>query len=510
MKINQLKAGVILNYISQAISILTGLLYTPVMLRFLGQSEYGLYQLVFSVVSYLSLLSLGFGAGYVRFYSRYKADGSSEQIARLNGMYMTVFGTISLICLFLGSLLVFKIDSVFGSGLTPAELDKARVLMGLMVINISLTFINSVFSNNITVHERFFFHRGVNLIHIVLNPFVTLPLLFLGLGSVAITVVNTVFTVAILVVNIFYCIKNLKMKFSFTAFDWSLMKEIWTFTVFVFIMIIVERINVNMGKFLLGRLEGTVSVAVYGVASQINILYINFSTAISCMFIPRVNFIVSENRDEKELSVLFSKVGRIQFLVICLIVSGFVIYGREFIDLWAGEGYAGSYWVCVILMVSNFIPLVQNLGLEIQKAKNLHKVSAVVLLIVAVANVFISIPLIRMYSYIGAAIGTALVTVVGNVLFMNWYYYKKIGLDIWHFWKEILKFAPALMASAICGELVRRFLLPGAGFAYLAANILVYCVIFVVFFWLFGMNDFEKNLIKKPIGGILRKLKRKA
>ena len=84
MKINQLKMGVIFNYTSQTISILTGLLYTPVMLRLLGQSEYGLYQLVYSVVSYLSLLSLGFGSGYVRFYSRYKAQNDSDQIARLN------------------------------------------------------------------------------------------------------------------------------------------------------------------------------------------------------------------------------------------------------------------------------------------------------------------------------------------------------------------------------------------------------------------------------------------
>lgn len=67
---NQRKMGVILTYTSEAIKILTGLLYTPIMLRLLGQSEYGLYQLVYSVVSYLSLLSMGFGSSYLRFYSK--------------------------------------------------------------------------------------------------------------------------------------------------------------------------------------------------------------------------------------------------------------------------------------------------------------------------------------------------------------------------------------------------------------------------------------------------------
>lgn len=59
MKINQLKAGVILSYISLAAGSIISVIYTPVMLRILGQSEYGLYSLASSVTAYLSLFSLG-------------------------------------------------------------------------------------------------------------------------------------------------------------------------------------------------------------------------------------------------------------------------------------------------------------------------------------------------------------------------------------------------------------------------------------------------------------------
>ncbi len=65
---NQRKVGVLLSYISQGIHILSGILYTPIMLRMLGQSEYGLYTLVSSVVSYLGLLNFGFASSYIRFY----------------------------------------------------------------------------------------------------------------------------------------------------------------------------------------------------------------------------------------------------------------------------------------------------------------------------------------------------------------------------------------------------------------------------------------------------------
>ena len=89
MKVSEKKAGVILSYTGQIVKILVNLLYTPIMLRLLGQSEYGLYQLVYSVVSYLSLLSLGFGSSYMRYYSQFKAKNDDDEIARLNGMFLT-------------------------------------------------------------------------------------------------------------------------------------------------------------------------------------------------------------------------------------------------------------------------------------------------------------------------------------------------------------------------------------------------------------------------------------
>ena len=66
---NQLKAGVVLSYITTAVSIVIQLVYMPVMIKLLGQSEYGLYSLVSSVVSYLSLFSLGFSGAYVRCFA---------------------------------------------------------------------------------------------------------------------------------------------------------------------------------------------------------------------------------------------------------------------------------------------------------------------------------------------------------------------------------------------------------------------------------------------------------
>ena len=71
---NQLKAGVILSYLQMALNIIIGLAYTPIMIRTLGQSEYGLYNTISSTISMLSILSLGFNSGYIRYYAKYKKE----------------------------------------------------------------------------------------------------------------------------------------------------------------------------------------------------------------------------------------------------------------------------------------------------------------------------------------------------------------------------------------------------------------------------------------------------
>ena len=158
---NQKKAGVMLSYATEAVKILTALLYTPVMLRLLGQSEYGLYQLAHSVVSYLALLNLGFTAAYARYYFRTKTNGTSEDVARLNGMFMTVFLVISAIAALCGGVLIRNIRVIFASGLTEGEYRTARVLMCLMVFNLCVSFPCSVFDCILSTHERFFFQRTI-------------------------------------------------------------------------------------------------------------------------------------------------------------------------------------------------------------------------------------------------------------------------------------------------------------------------------------------------------------
>lgn len=492
---NQKRAGVILSYISEAVKILTSLLYTPIMLRLLGQSEYGLYQLVNSVVSYLGLLSFGFTAAYVRYFSLAKAKGSEKEVERLNGMFMTIFLIIALIAAIFGGIMIRNIQGIFSTGLTEQEYGTARILMAFMVFNLCISFPNSVFNCIISAHERFFFQRMLTVVQNLLNPFLTLPLLLMGFGSIGMVAVSTVISVAKIGLDAWYAFKKLRVRFAFDHFDFIIFRDLGKFTFFIFLNQIIDQVNWSVDKYLLGRMLGTAAVAVYGLGAQINTMYVQLSTAISSVFAPQINRIVAERNDNHELSELFIKVGRIQFMLLSLILSGYIFMGRPFMELWGGsKAYGESYYVALLLMIPVTVPLIQNLGIEIQRAKNMHQTRSIVYFCIAIANIFLSIPLIRLYGSSGAALGTALSLLTGNILFMNWYYDRKIGLEIPAFWKSILSVFPAFVLPVLCGLVIRHFIRINSWFS-LFVSAVIYGSVFCASVWLRGMNPEEKKMV---------------
>lgn len=503
MKVNQLKAGVALSYTSMGLGFAISIIYTPIMLRLLGQSEYGLYNLVSSVVAYLGLLNFGFGSSYIRYYSRYKGTEDSKNVAKLNGMFLIVFSFLGFIALLAGILLIFYSDIIFGSKITDNELSKAKILLIIMVINIAISFPNIVFNAHITANEKFVFQKTLQIIKIVGNPFVVLPVLFLGYGSIGMAFVTTILNILVEISNIIFCFKRLNIKFTFRNFDLSLMKEMSIFSSFIFINMIIDQINWNVDKFILGRYHGTIIVAVYGLAAQISMYYKSFSSAISNVFIPKIHRIVIVSNNNSELTELFTKVGRIQFIILSAIAIGLIFFGRPFINMWAGSNYDNSYPILLMLLLPLTIPLIQNTGISIQRAKNMHQFRSWIYLLIAVLNIIITIPLAKAYGGFGAAIGTSISLIIGNGFIMNWYYHTKIGLDMKYFWLQIVRFMPSLVFPLLTGIFINIYvnLYKIEYFLFYGS---IYLVVFLISMWFLGLNRYEKNLIKKPIANILK------
>ena len=503
---NQIKIGAMLSYAIIIVNMVIGIVYTPILTSKLGQAEYGLYSLVTSVISYLTILDFGFGNAIIIYTARYKESKQKEKEEKLHGMFLIIYTIIGIIAGVIGTILWLNVDKLFRSSMTIEELQKAKVLMGILTLNLVVTFPLSIFSSIITAYEKFTFSKTLNLIRIILNPIVMLILLQFGYKSIALVILNTVLNIGTLLLNYIYCKTKIKIKLTFGKIDTKLLKEIMAYSVWIFLNSIMDKINWNVDQFILGTISGTTVVAIYSVASQLNQMYLNFSTAISGVMLPKVAKMEEQNATGEEFTQIFIKTGRIQYIVMALIMSGFILYGQEFINLmWVGTQYSEAYIIACILMIPLTIPLIQNVGLNIIQAKNQYKFRVIILLVFAIFNLIITIFLSKLYGGIGAAIGTAISIICGQIIFMNIFYYKKTHIDIPEFWKNILKMTIPVFIVSLIGFAIKK-IIPIDNNLKLIFQILIYIILYAFTMWNFGTNQYEKNLFKKPIKVIIKKL----
>ena len=167
MKTNsQIQIGIVLSYVATAINSIITLAFTPLVIRLLGKSEYGLYNISNSVVSYLGLLSFGFSNSFIRFYTRAKKEKDEDEVARVNGVFMIIFTAIAVLAVVAGTVIVMNLDIIFGAKLSAEELQRSRILIGILVVNIAITFPAYVYEANVMANERYLFQKVIYIIKI--------------------------------------------------------------------------------------------------------------------------------------------------------------------------------------------------------------------------------------------------------------------------------------------------------------------------------------------------------
>ena len=497
-QINQLRAGVILSYINLALGSIIPMLYTPVMLKLLGQSEYGLYSLSNSVISYLSLLSFGLGGTIIRYIAKYRAENDKNSIEKLFGFSIKLFCGLAVVVLIVGFIITFNVETIFHRGLTAKEIDKVHILVFIMTINTALSFPNSVFSSVILAYERYVFRRVVDMFSTVIAPLVNIVVLYLGYASVGMSLVSTIIQILMLCVNIFYCIEKMRISPKRGRLSGDLIKEIFKFSAYSFLGSIVDMLFWSTDKVILGMLASSIAVAVYNVGGTFNNIVMNLSTSISGVLMPKITGMVVKEAKGEELTELFIRVGRLQYIIIALVVSGFIVFGRSFIILWAGSEYINAYWIAILTLFPLCIPLIQNTGVSIVVAQNKHKFRSIVYLLIAILNVISTYCVVPYWGEIGAAFCSCISYLLGQGIIMNWFYYKKIGIDIPSFWRNIASMSVIPGGMLMIGIVVFKKI-EVLNWSVFFIGVAVYTLVYCAGMYIFSLNNYEKDIIRKPL-----------
>ena len=498
---NQVKAGAILNYAIIALNTIVGLAYTPYMLRCLGQNEYGLYSLVASIIAYLTLLDFGFGNAIIRYTAKFRAEGKRQEQWEMFGMFLIVYAIIGFIAFLGGLCLYFNVDLLFDRTMTIDDLVQARIMMLLLTINLTFTFPLSIFGSIITAYENFVFQRTISILRIILSTVVLIFVLSIGYKAVSLVIVQTTFNIITLIINYLYCIRKLQIHIKFGRFNWPFIKEISIYSFWIFLNAIMDKIYWGTGQFVLGAISGTTAVAIFSVAILLEQMYMQFSVAIVSVLLPKLTSMVTLNCNNKDISALFIKTGRIQCLIMSLILSGFIIFGQSFISLWAGSEYLESYWISLIFFIALFIPLIQNTGVAILQARNQLKFRSCLYIVISLLSLIFQIILSNQMGVLGCAISIGTALILGQGLVMNVYYAAKQHIAIIDFWKDISKmlFVPIVLTSI---GLWISSLFHDPSLLTILLEIVIFTIIYVLLSWFITMNNYERQLLST----ILKKL----
>ena len=500
-RVNELKAGALLSYVNLAITCIIPLFYTPIMLRILGQAEYGLYSLSNSVISYLGLLTFGMGMTVMRYITKYRAENDKDGLNRVMGLFTIIYVLFAVLACIVGCILAFGAKSFFSEGLNLVETQKLRILILLMTVSTAISFPVSVFASAILSFEKYIFRRSIEILGTIMAPLLNLVVLYAGYGSIGMAVAGTLLQVAYAPIYVLYCSKRLNIRLKFGKVSISFLKEIFGFSAVVFISSIADLLFWSTDKVLIGAVLGAAAVGVYNIGGVFTSMLQNMASAISNVFFPRVTTMVIQKASTKELSEILIRIGRVQYLLVSLILSGYIVFGIPFIHFWSGDEYRDAFWVALVTIIPLSIHLIQSIAYNIIIEEKKHQFRSIMYVIIAVLNVISTYVVLPYYGIIGAAVCTGISYLLGNGIALNIYYAKIIGLDILQFWISIGKMTIVPGILTIIGTIVVNQIIPVTTIYRFLLEVVIYIICFVVLSWMFTMNKYEKELL----GGTIRK-----
>ena len=503
MEVNQRRAGAILSYVALIVNAITTFIYTPLILSFLTTSEYGVYQLIGSIIAYLGVMDMGLSTTLSRFYVEATIKEDKSYLENLLAMTAVIYSVLTALSCILCIAFDLLLPTIFGSSFSSSELELAHQMMLLVFANCLVVLPGNYFLAIINANERFVFARSLRIARYLLQFIGVIAVLELGAGAIGVLAIQVLLNFAADVAYIFYCRGKIGVRAKLHHWDKKLLIHIFSFSGYILLNIIFDQIFWKTGQVVLGAVVNAAAVGVYGIATQIITSgYMQVSTGVTSVFLPRLTAMSAKTDDMREINDLFNRIGHIQALLVWGICAAFAVIGQEFVYVWLGQDYGDAFWATIIIMLGLNFALVQNLGISVLQAKDKQGFRAAVYTIIALLDLVVSIPVSATYGVIGCAITAAVFLFIGTGPVMNWYYWKRIGIDIPKFWKEVAPVLGLAIITAILTALLFKFVVIGPSYVSILIKCLFFIAVYFILGWAWFFTDYEKDIIR----GIAKKV----
>lgn len=432
------KFAAILSYVNLGLTNLTGILVTPYVIRSLGNQEYGLYTLIGAFVGYLSVLDLGLNNAIIRYVAQYRVQKNEKAQENFLATSLIIYCAIAILLVVLGGLFYFNIDYFFSKSLSVEELHKAKIMLVILVFNIAFTLPGGAFTGICTGYEKFIFPRILSIIKVVVRTITLVCILHFGSNSIGIVILDTIVNLVVILATIWYAFSKLKIKIKLHQWDFSFVKEIFKYSIWIFLFALVYQFQWRTGQVILGSTTNTTIVAIFGVGVMLGVYFTTFGNIINGLLLPKAVQAVYSNASNEVLTNQMIKVGRISFLLLIYVFGAFLLTGQDFIKLWIGDLYLPAYWIALSIMAVYIVPIAQGYSHAILDAKKMLRFKSLNFLLFSIIGAITGYFLSKKYGMYGMIAGLVLAIFLLQIV-MNFYYQFKLKLNMPKFFKAITK-----------------------------------------------------------------------
>lgn len=489
---SSIKKGAIISYIAIFLNVAITFFYTPWMIRQIGVSDYGLYNLIISFISYF-LMDFGLHQAVQRFIAKYRAENDEDKVSKMVAITTKAYLLIDAAIFLILFVLYFFISNIF-TGLTPEEIEKLKVLYLIAGTFSVLNFVFKPMAGAMMAYEYFVEERTLEMVNKVGLVLIVCIALYLGAGVNSLVLVNGAVSLFVSIAKYSVFKYKSKLKIQWGYYDKGELKNIFSFSAWTFTISLAQRLRVTLIPAILGIVSNSQEIAIFSLALSIEGMIITISGALNGLFLPKVTRMAIDGNREQILSLMI-RVGRLQLYVWGLIFMGFIVFGTAFLELWVGKDFLNSYYAIIFIAVPNLVAQTQSVAMDLVYADNEIKHTAEMTFITAVIGIIVTFPLAKYWGAVGASVGCGFGLCLYQLL-LNIFYKKKLKLSVGRFYREChgkLMSSQVVLCIAFCLSL-KIFRVNSWG--GLIIGIAVYTMFYMImsYYWLF--NKEEKNHIE--------------